>query len=224
MLRLSRCCLYLQVHSLADITNGFGSQIEGWAVSGHCLMSLGFRIHLRWPKHPRPGNLDWQLWASALHQTFQLNSNQSLPSLYQLGDWLLPNVSTWQFQQSTMRLFHQRPDSSWSQHSILVSSRQLRILKFHFHGLDSLPPSDTVNCTVIIKSPHCILMTGFAPTVPTTPPPPPASSFSNFKEYAHQCSMGFTLGQPARFFDNFAPISVLGFGHCGQQWLLFASS
>ena len=116
-------------------------------------------------------------WASALHRTYQLNSNQSLPSLYQLGDWLLPNVSTWQFQQSTMRLFHQRPDSSWSQHSILVSSRQLRILKFHFHGLDSLPPADTVNCTVILKSPHCIFMTGFAPSVPTTPPPPPSSSF-----------------------------------------------
>ena len=180
LLRLSRCRLYLQVHSLADITNGFGSQIEEWAGSGLRQMSLGLQSHLRWPKQPRPGNSEWKLWASALQRTFQLNANQSLPSLYQLGDWLLPNTSTWQFQQSTMRLFHQSPDSSWSQHSILVSSRQLRVLKFHFHGLDSLPPSDTVNCTVIIKPPHCILMTGFAPSVPTTPPPLRLLPFSNF--------------------------------------------
>ena len=83
--RLSRCRLYLQVHTLSDITDGSGVSIESWACLGFFHPLRENRSTCRWPPQPRPPAIDWRFWAQALSRTFQLQSNRILPASLQLG-------------------------------------------------------------------------------------------------------------------------------------------
>ena len=61
---INRCRLYLQVATLADITNGNGMVIRQGVLKGN-LKSL-HQPYYKWPHQTRPGTNSWQLWRKAI--------------------------------------------------------------------------------------------------------------------------------------------------------------
>jgi len=61
---LNKCCIYLWVITLSDITSADGLYILPAAKMGQAI--IGRDSKLEWPKQGRPNKVAWQLWSQQL--------------------------------------------------------------------------------------------------------------------------------------------------------------
>lgn len=88
---VNKCCLYLQVLSLSDITNGNGTRLTDTAL--HSNRDNEQHHYYEWPNQPRPPEWAWTIWNDWLSQVFTpMNKELAHP----LGNWTI-SPSTWQW-------------------------------------------------------------------------------------------------------------------------------
>ena len=185
---LQRCRLHLQVITLSDIADGYGTHICHWAMVGNRAHGHAFRDIYLWPKQPRPSSRAWRLWASALCLCFGLRNGLALPPHFHLGKWTSTSTP-WQYDPSTQRIYCQH-SNIWYFHSRIPSSRQTRYLRFHLESHQG-SPTQTSNCTVLQRG-DSLLLTGYMesappPSAPTpTIPPDFLSQLPESAQWAHQ--------------------------------------
>ena len=107
---INRCRLYLQVATLADITNGNGTVIREGVLKGN--MKLLHQPYYKWPRQTRPGVNSWRLWRKAIKICFMREVRLHLYPRMQLGNWTdgEQNGWNWFFMRRTQKLFQRRPD------------------------------------------------------------------------------------------------------------------
>ena len=79
---IQRCCLYLQVTTLADVSDITGTRIDRRV----CLGRRNQRSKLLWPTQGVLPQSDWKTWQNFLHR-FTMNGTRCLKSEYKLGKW-----------------------------------------------------------------------------------------------------------------------------------------
>ena len=156
---LSICRCYLQVTTLAEITDGFGTTVAGWALEGVKHPTTFRKIHC-WPGQPRPGSSEWQYWAVALRHTFSLTSSRQLPQEYHLGLWHSSVEASWFYDPNTSRLLHLSSDG-WRAHSLIPTRRSGRHKKFHYSSTPWVPPARRLVCAVSVQVSSCIFMDSY---------------------------------------------------------------
>jgi len=104
LITLNKCRLYLQVHSLADITNAKGTSITNAALSGK--LDTDRKSTFSWRKVRKPILRDWYIWKESLHSTFCVTDSHSA-LLQPLGEWISsPNQQwTWRYDNETRTLY-----------------------------------------------------------------------------------------------------------------------
>ena len=176
--RLSTCRCYLQVTSLAEISDSYGSSICAWALLGQQPGHSFRKVHC-WPGQPKPGRSEWTFWEAALRSTFSLSSARTLPPEYRLGMWFHDTAASWFYDETTQRLLHQSPEG-WVAHLLIPSRRAGRRLKFHHSSTPCSPPTTRLVCSVTIQAPSCIFMDGFMASYPVPTGPDLNSSLGEF--------------------------------------------
>ena len=78
---LNRCRLYLQIMTLSDIMNGFGT---GFTSMFKCRKNHQKYNNYKWPFQPEPTTSMRKLWRKALRKTFGLRAGNTS---HQLGSW-----------------------------------------------------------------------------------------------------------------------------------------
>ena len=81
---MNRCQLYLQIHTLSDISNGHGNYFDKGYYDGHQYEIS--QATYSWPDQGYPGPKEWQLWRKVIKKCF-LNDNNST-YLDKLGKWI----------------------------------------------------------------------------------------------------------------------------------------
>jgi hypothetical protein len=92
LVRLTRCRLYLQVYTLADVCTGNGRKLISEIIQGRNPMKGSSRI--KWPNQGPLPQSDWNLWRIALQKCFLVRRTQ-LSIRDPLGKWLLTAPSHW---------------------------------------------------------------------------------------------------------------------------------
>jgi len=102
---LNRCRKYLQVLTLADITNGTGDRISQNFLDGK--RDPTRKSTFSWSEIPKPGYNAWIKWSEAIRSVFcQTDTGYLLKQ--PLGRWLHTEYSTWEwyFDHSNKNLYH----------------------------------------------------------------------------------------------------------------------
>jgi len=119
---LNHCRLWLQVSSLADIVDGWGTHVVP-------AILLGKKSHLspnshQWPTQAPPTQGQWMLWWQALCASLSLNDLLKLPS--PLGIWAIsPDLWDWFWSEADECLYE------WHNHSWRV---WIPLSRTHHHG------------------------------------------------------------------------------------------
>jgi hypothetical protein len=92
LVRLNRCCLYIQVYTLADVCTGDGRKLISETIHGRNPMQGLSRI--KWPNQGALPPSGWSLWRTALQKCFLVRRTQ-LSIREPLGKWLLLDPSHW---------------------------------------------------------------------------------------------------------------------------------
>ena len=92
LLRLNKCRIYLQVVTLADITNGDGSKISHNYLNGRKDPSR--RSKFEWTKQVRPNCNAWYEWAEAISSIF-CSTDNGTTLLQSLGTWSHTKYHDW---------------------------------------------------------------------------------------------------------------------------------
>ena len=101
---LNRCRLYLRVVTLSDITEGNGRYLQQSMTSGCCPLTI---TPYGWPNQQKPPQKHWELWHSALRQTFCAHGHSSILAS-PLGPWLsLQSHQQWFLDQQPTILYEQ---------------------------------------------------------------------------------------------------------------------
>ena len=95
LVSINRCCLYLQVIHLSDITTDVGYRIDKLNYTG----SINTCLHTEclYPVQGKLGNSDWIEWRKSTTTAFFVGLPDLIPPIsYQLNDWdeEMPNVGT----------------------------------------------------------------------------------------------------------------------------------
>lgn len=114
---INNCRLYLQVHTLADITSSDGTMIRNEAFWGtqdknsNPMLWHHTRSHLRWPMQPRPPSTAWKKWQSLLQL---LTKKKTMLLRHPLREWVQSNAShrTWTHDTNTIISHTPRPATS----------------------------------------------------------------------------------------------------------------
>ena len=100
LLKLNRCRLHLQLHTISDIVDGSGESLCRLALKG---TSNKWEINLfDWPIQKSPDKKHWALWKRAIRITFP--HQQRLP-VQPLGQWIGDNKNDWQWFIDEQRIF-----------------------------------------------------------------------------------------------------------------------
>jgi hypothetical protein len=91
-LRGAQCCrLYLQVTTLADITNSDGTHLAEWVTNPRYSQPLQQQATLRYPNQARPSTTIWNDFVLLLQLAFTEGMNNKLKQ--QLGNWYRGRIS-----------------------------------------------------------------------------------------------------------------------------------
>jgi len=169
---LNRCRLFLQVVTLADISDGSGHYITDAMLSGKA--NTTFTSGFTWPNQGQPTKKEWAQWHLGLHLAIPVDN---LGRLQQpLGRWLLPwstNPHQWHWlvTEQPLRLFHW--DQEWQVH-LPLTTRATRQLKFHKRSTRSTqqPPAAALRVTCTQETNH-FTASGRHGQVETDPKPTP---------------------------------------------------
>ena len=112
---LQNCRLYLQVYSLAGLTNAAGTRISDAAWNGR---SLPHYRPLNWINTHKPTKNEWTLWQSYLRRAFLYPHAQHRRLRQPLGPWpatTSPDSDPWIWWQSPQRDYlYQRTGHNWT--------------------------------------------------------------------------------------------------------------
>ena len=117
---LNKCRMYLNIITVADITNPYGTHIVNKPLHGtkHKLS------HLQWPRSPSPTPNDWKIWKSSIQRFLMLHASNVQ---YPLG----PRNSHYHHQ------FFPAPPIQHFDFTDMTPQRYLRVI------LTTLPPQYT---------------------------------------------------------------------------------
>jgi hypothetical protein len=91
-LRGAQCCrLYLQVTTLADITNSTGTHLAEWVTNPRYSQRSQRQATLRYPNQARPSTTIWNDFVLLLQLAFTEGTNNKLKQ--QLGNWYQGRIS-----------------------------------------------------------------------------------------------------------------------------------
>ena len=109
---INRCRLYLQVTTMADITNGNGMCIRQGVMKG--TMTKLNEAYYQWPRQTLPGVHSWRLWRKALKLCFLRGVGLYLHAGMQLGRWNDGEQDGWHwfYMRQNQRIFH-RSGNRW---------------------------------------------------------------------------------------------------------------
>ena len=122
--------LYLQVHSLADITTGDGARITGNALQR--IRDPDRKSNLTWPAQKRPSGKYWKIWRKMLRQVFTNNTYWSLGR--PLGSWTDISHQTykWFCTDDYETLYFKHSPNSFRVYTRLDGPRLRRPTKYQF--------------------------------------------------------------------------------------------
>ena len=109
---INRCRLYLQVTTMADITNGNGTLIRQGVMKGTLIRHNG--QYYQWPRQTRPGVHSWRLWRKAIKLCLLRGVGLHVHAGMQLGRWIDGEQEGWKwfFMRRSQRIFH-RSGNRW---------------------------------------------------------------------------------------------------------------
>jgi hypothetical protein len=155
--KINRCCLYLQVTTLSDITCGYG---KTFTKALNCIYDNTIPHHYHWPVQPRPGNQAIKAWRKALKECFP-HENGILE--HQLGNWLYAPQESWRWYFSPRTtLIYQQQGRLWriwrrcSRAGYLGTTPRYR---YETNGFNK--PPDCVRATIVRQGAHFLQMTGW---------------------------------------------------------------
>jgi hypothetical protein len=137
---INACRLYLQITTLAEISNDLGTHLLQCAITGETTTAGKPTIWtyststIKWPYQLRPPPVAWKFWKSYLKQfTTQTPSKQLLSPL---GDWL-PSCRLqrqWTFLQSDNTIFQATTNNTYRVYnSIQTRARKIQTFQFSHH-------------------------------------------------------------------------------------------
>src|SRR5687768_6626116 len=94
MMELNNCQLYLQVETLADITDPNGIQLDPNILHGHLSLFSSHSIK-RWPEQARPQGTSWGCWKSRILKNFALTETCGTSFQYAQPYQLKLHFQTW---------------------------------------------------------------------------------------------------------------------------------
>jgi hypothetical protein len=144
---INRCRMYLQVTTLADITNGNGTMIRQGVQKGQ--MTSHNQPYYKWPRQTRPGMASWRLWRKALKKCFMREIRLHLKPDMHLGSWTDGEQEgwTWFLLQRTQKLF-QRRENRWRVYKRRGRGRMGTHSPFIYMNDALSKPDTTIRCTV----------------------------------------------------------------------------
>ena len=154
--KANRCRLYLQVHTLSDITNGKGNQfnIDQWnGIINHT------RIH-NWPTQSNPSKKIWRVWRRCIRKC-HVDPVRKLRFLQQpLGKFYNNNNDRkWFFNPSKQKLYERKKNNNWLVYERL--NKQGRGASFNClfqsSSLTTHLPNNSHPATIINSDNHIIL-------------------------------------------------------------------
>ena len=134
----NNCRLYLQVHSLADITTGDGTRITGNALQG--MRDDDRKSTLTWPAQRRPADKYWKIWRRMLRQVFTNNTYWSLNR--PLGSWTTKSHQEhkWFCNENSEILYYKQNINSYRVYKREEGPRLRSSNKYYFHTwTDNIP-------------------------------------------------------------------------------------
>ena len=121
---INMCRLYLQVVTLADITEGNGNHITTYAAEGE--RDLSRISKWKWPNIPYPPSSAWAKWRGAINATFLSGNTRSLTR--PLRKWInVPHQNwIWFLDENYEVLYEKKAMSATHTHLLVVSSEVRR--------------------------------------------------------------------------------------------------
>jgi hypothetical protein len=144
---INRCRLYMQVVTLADITNGNGALILEGTLKGTCMQH--HKPYYKWPRQSRPSAPSWRIWRKAIKHCFMRNIRMHLVPGMQLGLWTdgLDSDWEWFYVRQTQRIF-QRTGNGWKVYRRQGRGRMGSCASFTYLSEAFSKPRQAVRCTV----------------------------------------------------------------------------
>lgn len=143
LIKLNRCCLFLQVETLSDIADGKGDQMCTSSCNGE-RNNFSYSDH-DWPIQSKPDAKHWTLWRQALRRSFPRINHQRLGILVNpLGSWIDNAEDKWQWfysAENSKLCFRTHTNPSWKMHKRVINNGFVRKrTPFKFEGyVDTIP-------------------------------------------------------------------------------------
>ena len=157
---INRCRVYLQVATLADITDGSGHYIADPMLIGK--PNQTFTSGFTWPNQGTPTKQEWAKWYLGLQLAIPVDNYGRF--LKPLGKWLVPwdkhqHRWHWLLQKQPLQLFHW--ETEWRVH-LPINSRATRQLKFstQYYIAENNPPTTAIRVTGTITQTYITISNG----------------------------------------------------------------
>jgi hypothetical protein len=157
---LNLCRLFLQVSTLSDIANGFGTYITTASRNG--LVDNSRPHYYTYPNQGPVPNQIWDEWRAALSLTF-CGGHSSMRLITPLGQWVDDDLPkwTWFYSPNEHRVYERRV-TDWGVYRFLATQRNGRHKTFVYSNDSSDRPPDLQRATIIRRNPSRILCTGWS--------------------------------------------------------------
>ena len=173
LLWVNRCRLWLQVVSLADLTQGHHAQVSDsiWSGAAPC----SWNKHIDWPFQEKPPKKHWDLWRRTLDRLLNL-TQRCLPESHHLGPWTnLPSNWKWYFDPVN-NLLYEQDEAAWFCYKRLPGRSSRRVqMRFPTTGRkQATPPPSHAEPASVSKSGSLLVLSSHAPSVTVTRPTAPS--------------------------------------------------
>ena len=144
LIKLNNCRKYLEVMTLSDIMDGYGTCFT----QCYKVIKDDTRVtHYNWPNSVRPGSTAIKLWKSTLRKVFGLKQGKTE---YSLGKWLHSPTDQWLWHYSTeTQLLYQRFGKIWKVWKRITRGGQIGATPLFKYSTNALSkPHTTIRATV----------------------------------------------------------------------------
>ena len=149
--RINICRQYLQVLTLADITDENGKKINT-----KYFLEKQHESSLQWAEVPRPPEITWKSWKRAIIEIFcRQKSSRDLKQEYILGKWLIPIEQLhkkWNFMHSEeTQSIYQRMHNGYKMYFSNTHGRHIIETSNEANDWTKVPPNDALPITQITE-------------------------------------------------------------------------